>query len=286
MSATLIGIVLGIGVNCILLAFVGTPQLPRWSPNWWQAWNDTLIRSGISSLTRTTHVLVTLAIMSGVFLGVLAYTRTWTVAIVVALMIAPVPTMMIVGRAARVTRQTRAAWPDVVDQLVAGIRSGASLPELLIDCGERGPQIMRPYFLTFSTEYRADGRFDHALTGLKNRLADPVADRIIEALRLARDVGGSDLAILLRDLGIMLREDARIRGELEARQSWTVNAARLGVAAPWIVLVLISAQAQAASAFSTPQGVAVLSVGALVSVVAYFVMKQIGKLETERRTLR
>ena len=135
MSATLIGIVLGIGVNCILLAFVGTPQLPRWSPNWWQAWNDTLIRSGISSLTRSTHVLVTLAIMSGVFLGVLAYTRTWTVAIVVALMIAPVPTMVIVGRAARVTRQTRAAWPDVVDQLVAGIRSCASLPELLIDCG-------------------------------------------------------------------------------------------------------------------------------------------------------
>jgi len=113
-----------------------------------------------------------------------------------------------------------------------------------------------------------------------------VADRIIEALRLARDVGGSDLAVLLRDLGVMLREDARIRGELEARQSWTVNAARLGVAAPWIVLVLISAQAQAASAFSTPQGVVILSVGTLVSVVAYFVMKQIGKLETERRTLR
>jgi tight adherence protein B len=46
----------------------------------------------------------------------------------------------------------------------------------------------------------------------------------------------------LRALSGYLREDLRTRGELESRQAWTVNAARLAVAAPWVVLLLMSLQ--------------------------------------------
>ena len=42
---------------------------------------------------------------------------------------------------------------------------------------------------------------------------------------MARQVGGSELGRLLRTLSAFLRADARTRGEIEARQSWTVNAA-------------------------------------------------------------
>ena len=44
-------------------------------------------------------------------------------------------------------------------------------------------------------------------------------------------MGGSDLGKLLGTLAEFLRESARTRSELEARQSWTVNAARLALAA-------------------------------------------------------
>jgi hypothetical protein len=57
------------------------------------------------------------------------------------------------------------------------------------------------------------------------------------ASRLTRQVGGSDLGRLLGTLAEFLRESARTRSELEARQSWTVNAARLAVAAPRMVLM-------------------------------------------------
>ena len=60
-----------------------------------------------------------------------------------------------------------------------------------------------------------------------------MGDRLVESLRIAREVGGTDLGHLLRTLSGFLREDARTRAELETRQSWTVNAARLAVAAPW-----------------------------------------------------
>jgi tight adherence protein B len=50
-------------------------------------------------------------------------------------------------------------------------------------------------------------------------------------------VGGGDLGRLLRSLSTFLREDARTRSELESRQAWTVNGARLAVSAhettPW-----------------------------------------------------
>ena len=138
----------------------------------------------------------------------------------------------------------------------------------------------------FAEDYRASGRFHECLDRLKDRLSDPIADRLIESLRIAREVGGSDLGTVLRTLSRFLREDARTRAELETRQGWTVNAARLAAAAPWIVLGMLSFQPKALTAYSTPQGVVILAVGAAVTVVAYRLMVRIGRLPDDQRVLR
>ena len=84
-----------------------------------------------------------------------------------------------------------------------------------------------------------------------------------------------------------LREDARTRAELETRQGWTVNAARLAVAAPWVVLAMLShATPSRCAAYATAAGVAVLAVGAASPLVAYRVMVRIGRLPEEERVLR
>ncbi len=124
-----------------------------------------------------------------------------------------------------------------------------------------------------------------ALDRLKQRLADPVGDRIVISLTITREVGGSDLGRLLGTLAEFLRESARTRSELEARQSWTVNAAKLAVAAPWIVVLLISTQPDAAEAYRTMTGLMVLTVGLCVSVVCYRLMLRMGALPTEARVL-
>ena len=84
----------------------------------------------------------------------------------------------------------------------------------------------------------------------------------------------------------MLREDMRTRGELEARQSWTVNGAKVAVAAPWLVLALLSTRPQAAAAYATTTGAVILLVGAVVSVIAYRLMLRLGRLPEEERMLR
>ena len=115
---------------------------------------------------------------------------------------------------------------------------------------------------------------------------DPRLVRIGEALRVTREVGGTDLGRLLSTLAGFLRENSRTRAELEARQSWTVNAARLAVAAPWLVLLLMSTRPEAIAAYNTSTGFLVLLAGAVVTVVAYQLMIRIGRLPEDERVLR
>ena len=161
-----------------------------------------------------------------------------------------------------------------------------SLPEALGALAERGPEAVRAPFAAFAVDYAATARFGVSLDRLKDRFADPVADRIIEALRLAQEVGGAELGALLRALSRMLREDLRTRGELRARQSWTINGARVAVCAPWLVLALLSTRPQAARAYATTTGGLVLLVGALASAIAYRLMLRLGRLPEEERVLR
>jgi tight adherence protein B len=65
-----------------------------------------------------------------------------------------------------------------------------------------------------------------------------------------------------------------------------VNAARLAVAAPWVVLALLASRPEAVDAYNSPTGVVVLAVGAALSVVAYRVMVRVGRLPEETRVLR
>jgi tight adherence protein B len=161
-----------------------------------------------------------------------------------------------------------------------------SLPEGLSALALRGPAELRPPFGRFAATYRATGRFNDCLDALKDDLADPVGDRICETMRVAREVGGSDLGTVLRTLSELLRADARTRSELETRQGWVVNAARLAVAAPWVVLLLLGTQSQTLRAYDSPGGTLLLAVGAALCGLAYRVMLHIGRLPEEARVLR
>ncbi len=217
--------------------------------------------------------------------SVLEISSTWSIACVFGLFGALGPWLWLRRRVQRRQRDRRDLWPYVVDDLASGIRAGLSLPEAVAAVADRGPLPLRPAFRRFAGEYRASGSFGVSLDRLAAELADPVGDRVIEALRLARDVGGTDVGRLLRTLGQALREDARARGEIEARQSWTVNGARLAVAAPWAVLLLLASRSSSIQVYDDAGGLIVLAIGAVLSVVAYVLMQRIGRLPSESRAV-
>ena len=176
-------------------------------------------------------------------------------------------------------------WPDVVDDLASAIRAGLSLPQALGELCISGPEQLRTAFQLFRNHYQATGDFKAGLNLVAQDLKDPQADKFVTSLQIAHDVGGADLGILLRTLSEVMREDLVLRGEITARQSWTVNGARLAVAAPWITALVLSTRDSAASVYSSQSGLRMLAACAVISVLAYFSMTKIAELPSEKRLL-
>ena len=245
--------------------------------------HELLVQAGMGRVGLGTVAVV--SILLGVAAAALVFALVPVVAVAGAagILVLCLPATVVVWRARVQRRATRVVWPDVVDHLVSAVRSGLALPDSVVTLAHSGPPITRAAFAEFERDYRMTGGFADSLDRLKDRLADPVADRIIETLRMSREVGGNELTTVLRNLAAYLRQEAAIRSEIEARQSWIVNAARLGVAAPWVVLLLLSTRPEAAQAYNSPAGIAVIIVGLGLSVVAYRLMIGIGRLPEERR---
>jgi tight adherence protein B len=285
MTGIAVGGLLGAGLFCLWWSCWAPPARTRSGPAPGARLRHRLVQADLASVSPAAFVACCLLAAGCSFLVVLAVSTVPAVAACFAVMAGWLPVVLVRGRAARREQARRDLWPDVVDNLASGVRAGLSLPEALGQVGLRGPEPLRPAFLEFARDHAATGRFEDALDRLKARLADPVADRLCEALRITREVGGSDIGRLLRSLSAFLREDARTRAELEARQSWTVYAARLAVAAPWLVLALLASRPESVAAYREPAGTAVLLVGGVVSVVAYRLMIRIGRLPQEGRVL-
>jgi tight adherence protein B len=287
MTGALVGLLLGAGLFCV----------------WWSFWPavhssssrslglsariaDELAQAGVVNVSPRGLMATCIAAFALVGGVVTLASRVLSIGVCFGLMAAWAPVSLVRYRARRRRAVLREVWPEAVDNLTSAVRAGLSLPEALSQLAIRGPVELRGAFGAFAEDYRASGRFFDCLDQLKDRLADPVADRLVEALRIARVVGGSDLGRLLRTLSVFLREDSRTRGELETRQSWTVNGARLAVASPWIVLALLATRPSAVAAYDRPAGAVVLAVGAVCSLVAYRIMLRVGRLPEEQRVLR
>ena len=282
----LFGLVFGLG---ILLVWQSGPRKPtarsaRSART--QSMRERLIQAGYPAVS--VGQLYAICTFTGLVVGALvdAVSRSAVISLAFASFAAYAPVALVKMRQRQRQSELRAVWPEVVDNLVSAVRAGLSLPEAVGQLGSRGPEPLREPFRQFADDYRASGRFNECLDRLKARLADPVADRIVESLRLAREVGGSDLGRLLRTLSQFLREDARTRAELETRQGWTVNAARLALAAPWAVLGLLALRPDAVVAYDSAAGLMVLAFGGAVSIAAYRLMLRLARLPEDERVLR
>jgi tight adherence protein B len=284
-SGALLGLLLGLG---LLLIWRSGPRAPQPStvakrPGRTQ---QLLGAAGLTGINAAQLFALQAGLGLLVLVVVLLTTGTVTVSLAFGLFGFALPHAQVRRLAAKRRADLREVWPEVVDNLSSAVRAGMSLPEALSALGTRGPEELRPPFARFAADYRSSGRFSAGLDRLKDDLADPVGDRIVETLRVAREVGGTDLGRVLRTLSTFLREDARARAELETRQGWVVSAARLAVAAPWVVLLLLATQSTTLSAYDTPVGTVILLGGGAVCLVAYRLMLRIGRLPQDVRVLQ
>jgi tight adherence protein B len=285
MTGALLGLVLGVGLLLIWRSGSRAPR-PRTGPGRIGRRQQVLAAAGLTGINAAQLLALQVGLAVLVLVVVLLTTGTVTISLAFAVFGFVLPLAQVRRLAAKRQADLREVWPEVVDNLGSAVRAGMSLPEALSALAVRGPDVLRPPFARFAAEYRSTGRFGVCLDRLKDDLADPVGDRIVETLRVAREVGGSDLGRVLRTLATFLREDARARAELETRQGWVVQAARLAVAAPWAVLLLLATQSTTLDAYDSPLGTALLGIGGAVCLVAYRLMLRIGRLPQDVRVLQ
>lgn len=195
------------------------------------------------------------------------------------------PYLWLKARAVRRANNFAAVWPDVVDALIAQLRSGATIPSALNSLVTFPQGLVAEGATVFAHCFGATGNADLALTDLKASWGQAASDRIIESLRVARDVGGSQVISTLAELGTQLRSENLTRRDIQAKQSWVAVAARIGVAAPWIVLIVLSFRPEAVAAYNSGIGVFIILGGFVACILAYRLMLSIGALPADRRSL-
>ncbi|GHD83586.1 tight adherence protein B [Salinibacterium amurskyense] len=282
----ILGIILAVGVTLISAPFLWPMQSERHVRGrsaWSLRLRERLVQAGLP--TTSPSIVVIVSLVFSIAVAAITFVLTSVIAVVICAAAAALvlPALAISWRARARRKATQVVWPDVVDQLVSAVRSGLALPDSLMTVAHTGPLVTRSAFAAFAARYRATGNFAIAVDELKVALADPVADRILETLRMSREVGGSELTNVLRSLSVYLRQEAAIRSEIEARQGWVMNAARLGLAAPWVVLFLLTTRPEAALAYNSAGGVALIVAGLVLSVIAYRIMAGIGRLPEQPR---
>lgn len=283
----ILGGVLGLGLLLVLSPLLWPARravVPARSPL--DSARDALALAGLGGAPLPVVVMVCLVLAS--LGGALAHAvfQIPVLTVVTAVLGGALIPMLVAARAASRRASNRAVWPDVVDHLVASVRAGMSLPDSVAALAELGPAATRGAFADFEADYRRNGNFSLCIDRLKVALADPIADRILETLRMAREVGGSDVTAVLRGLAGYLREDAALRAEVVARQSWIRNAARLGVAAPWLLLIVLASRHETLVAYDSPAGTMLILVGVVVTLIAYRTMIALGRLPEEPRWFR
>ncbi|MDT0158624.1 type II secretion system F family protein [Microbacterium sp. ARD32] len=279
----LIGALLGAGLLLCASPWLWPPREREPRPPARGRLRRLLEEAGLArAATRTLVVtMIALALVAAAVAWLL--TGLPVLALLAGLAAASAPVLYLRGRRLRLRKARRQMWPDVCDLLVAAIRVGLSLPDAVSSLAESAPPAVRPAFAVFARDLHATGRFETSLDRLKTTLADPIADRIIETLRMARQVGGTELTGVLRALSASVRADAALRGEVEARQSWIRGAAVLGSVAPWVILGLLVMRPEGRAAYASAAGVVVIVAGAAVSVIAYRIMLRIGRLAEPER---
>ncbi|MEO6956998.1 MAG: type II secretion system F family protein [Antricoccus sp.] len=282
-----LGMTTGVGILMIFFSLTRRSAAPKRSTSGFSVRRQRLlIDAGLRGVSNAQLWLAQIGTSLILAIVILLLSKAVMISLLAGIFGFSMPLMMVRRLANQRRTDLREVWPEAADHLASAVRAGLSIPEAMSALSIRGPQPLREAFARFGADYRASGRFIECLDALKERLADPVGDRICETLRVTREVGGTELGTVLRTLSQFLREDARVRSELDSRKQTTINGARLAVAAPWLVLLLLGTQSTTLQAYDTPLGIAVLIGGAVVCVVAYRVMVRIGRLPSEQRVLR
>jgi tight adherence protein B len=198
-------------------------RLSRTGKNW--TLGQYLMVSGgllivMSFLLVVKGVPILLALMLGIFSGLV------------------IPHMVVGSMIKRRINKFTARFPDAIELLVRGLRSGLPISETLGLVGKEVPDPVGAEFRSVADKIKIGRTMDAALQETADRLATPEFQFFVISLQIQRETGGN-LAETLSNLADVLRKRAQMKLKIRAMSSESKASAYIIGALPFIVFGLI-----------------------------------------------
>jgi tight adherence protein B len=219
----------------------------------------------------------------GTFGLVALATRTPLVAAAPAVAVGATPVVYLGHRRRIRLRAWQAAWPDALRELVAAIVAGRSLAQAINALGATGPEPLREVFADFPALARVFGTAA-ALEQVKERMADPTSDRVIEVLLVAQERGGAIVRDILEDLVVATTDDLKVLDEIDTEGLEMRINGRAVLVLPWLVLVALTVRPGPFRAFyGSTAGLLVIAAAAALSALGSWWLGRLGAQPDEPR---
>lgn len=257
------------------------PRTPRPSVSSQQTW---LTQAGVD-LTPRQFWAASIGVGALSFLIFMPVTGVALVALMPAVVMAVFPRAYFGRRRAQRLAAVQAAWPDGIRDLVASISSGMSLPKAVDALSQSGPLPLRDAFASYPLLTRTLGVVP-ALEVIKEELADPTSDRVIEVLILAYERGGAIVPRILQDLAAATTRDLWALEEIRTEALEQKINARAVFALPWFVLVALTARTGMFREFyQSAGGALVILIGAAMSLLGILLVRRLSSDPEEPRVM-
>jgi tight adherence protein B len=173
--------------------------------------------------------------------------------------------------------------PDGLRVVIASIGAARSLQQALNTLAASGPAPLHEAFARFPMLSRMLGTVP-ALEVIKEELADPTSDRVIEVLVLAHERGGQIVRDILEDLVAATTRDLKLLEEIETEGLEMKINARAVLVLPWLVLVALTIREGPFREFyRSPGGLIVVLVAGVLSVAGGFLITRLARTRQEQR---
>ncbi len=171
-------------------------------------------------------------------------------------------------------------FPDAIDLLARAVRAGHAFTTAFELIANETPDPLASEFRITYDQQNLGMPLREALENLTSRVPLPDVLFFVSALQIQRESGGN-LAEILDKLSYVIRERFKILRQVrvftaEARMSLYILTAVPPVTA---LLMFLANREYIMELFTTPMGQKMLSIGVVLQVTGYFVMKQITKLK-------
>lgn len=223
--------------------------------------------------------------VAAVFVVAYAMTGTLALAVVPAAVVGFAPRAYYRRRQHKELAARMAAWPEAIRDVLSNITVGSTLHGSLVRLGRSGPEPLRPVWRRYALNASVL-EVPAALEQVREELADPVSDRVIEAFAAAHERGQSVVVDVLATLADDVTKDLQLTDQIVTGQTEVRAQAVVAAVLPFVVLaLLVSTNNGFRDFYRTTAGFVVILIGSGMAFVGWKLINAIGRLPADPRVL-